>query len=581
MNHRTAVVAVLMFLNSIAACPAWEITDFSADIRINPDSSLLVTETVLVDFGNESRHGIYRSIPTRYRDKYGNTVALRLEFIAATDATGQPYDMVETTTGRYRRLRLGSDKTTVTGQQTYRLQYRVQRAVTFFDDHTELYWNATGNEWPVTIQRARATVSLHVATGEGKIKALAFTGAYGATTGEATVSTDAQTARFETQKPLRPLEGLTVVVAWPKNLVIAPSAAQQLAWFVADNWALGLPVVVALLMTAVWYTRGRDPHGRGTVMVQYDAPGKLTPAELGTILDEKLDMRDISATIVDLAVRGYLQIKEIKRPGFLRDSIDYQFVRLKPYADDNNLLPHERAVLDGLFDGTDEFISLSNLEGRFYQQLPKIKNGLFDRLIANGYFAARPDRVRIGYRLVGIGLIVAGFVVAIIAFNQTRTPPAYISPALGIGLGLSGLVVLLFAPIMPRKTLRGVQALEETRGFEEYLSRAETAELQLQERENIFEKYLPYAMAFGVANLWAKRFEGKLDRAPQWYVGDSEGAFQPVLFTNRLGSCNHSMCRSLGTAPRSAGGSSWSSGGSGFSGGFSGGGGGGGGGGAW
>jgi uncharacterized membrane protein len=294
-------------------------------------------------------------------------------------------------------------------------------------------------------------------------------------------------------------------------------------------------------------------------------------------------MRDISATIIDLAARGYLQIKEIKHEGIFRNDTDYQFIKLKEFRNDSQLLPHEKSLLRGIFGNEDTFVTLSSLQGSFYTDLEDIRDAVYDAVVRQGFFPRNPDVVRKTYRFFGgaiAGLGVGGAFFQWIAANNGQQLPWTTAAALGVAA--SGVVIMLFAPILPRKTPRGAQLHEEILGFEEFLTRAEGAELKTAEQQNIFERLLPYAMALGVAELWAKRFAKLQLQRPEWYQGSFSGPFQPVIFTRQLGYASSSMNRSLSVAPRSAGGAaSWSSGGSGFSGGFSGGGGGGGGGGAW
>ena len=578
------VPTILIWLGSIAPIFAWEIGSFSTDIRIEPDASIEVTETILADFGNEQRHGIFRTIPVSYRDKYGNALSLRLHVLSVTDEQGLPYAFTDSRESRYRKLKIGDAHQIVSGRRTYRIRYRVERAVTFFDDHDELYWNATGNEWPVPIRQANASVKLPRSVDPNSVSALAFTGAYGATTGDAGVGKSDQEIHYEVRSGLRALEGLTIVAGWPKGIVTKPAVGRQAEWFVADNWQLGLPVIVLVALGLWWFLLGRDPRGRGTIVVQYEPPQKLTPAEIGTVLDERVDMRDISATIIDLARRGYLQIKEIETKKLFHHTTDYQFVRLKEFWGDTELLPHERIILDGIF-GEKQVVSLASLEGSFYPLLPRIRNAVYQAVVRQGFFPVNPNKVRTRYKVIGTLVLVAGMVgsfLAVVARINNDSMPWSIATA--ISVAVCGIIVLLFAPILPRKTTKGAQLHEDILGFEEYLSRAEREELQLAEQQNLFERMLPYAMALGVTNLWAARFEGLGMQPPSWYDGDHGGTFRPTVFVGQLNSWSSSTNSSLTTAPRSSagsGGGGWSSGSSGFSGGFSGGGGGGGGGGAW
>jgi len=573
---RRLLAAGLFVLGWLASAAAWEIEQFDAIIRVQPDSSLEITERIVADFRDDPHHGIFRTVPVYYRDKYGNALALRLQVVSVTDGTGQHHNFVESSTGRYHKLKIGDAGTLVTGLVSYSITYRVDRAVTFFDDHDELYWNATGNEWPVAIRHTSTTVVLPRAASR-PINGLAFTGVNGATTGNTDIEAATDHVQYQARNTLRPLEGLTIVAGWDKGLVMPPTFNQRARWFLEDNWPLGLPLLTTVALYFWWWLFGRDPRGRGTVVVQYEPPGKLTPAEIGTVLDERCEMRDISATIVDLAARGYLHIKEISHEGILWDSTDYQFVKLREYRNDPDLLPHEKAVLRGIFNG-DSFMSLSNLQGTFYTELPIIRDAVYESVVRQGFFPQSPQNVRTMYRVIGAFIAAAGLVAALLQFAN----PTYSwSVAGALGAAASGIVIVLFAPILPRKTPAGARLHEDILGFEEYLKRAEKQELELAEQQKLFERLLPYAMALGVAHLWGKRFESLKLRPPAWFQSDCGGQFLATMYASRLSRAGDSFARSLGVAPRGSGGSRWSGSGSGFGGGFSGGGAGGGGGGAW
>jgi uncharacterized membrane protein len=299
----------------------------------------------------------------------------------------------------------------------------------------------------------------------------------------------------------------------------------------------------------------------------------MTPAELGTLVDGKPDMRDITATIVDLAVRGFLHITEIEDKGFLGffSSAEYTFTLKKPRSEWTALKSHERDLLSAMF-GSSDSVSLSQLKNKFYRHLPGLREDLYKMLVRHGFYTGRPDRVRLLY-VIG-GVVLGG----LLAFGSgTVMATLGMQPAAGIIAGiLSGVIVVIFGWFMPSRTIRGTRELEKVLGFQEFLTRVESDRLErMVKTPEMFERFLPYAMALGVADTWARAFEGIYKEPPQWYSG-AHGiqTFRPTTFTSNLGAMSTQAAAVMASAPRSSGGSGFGGGGS-SGGGFGGGGGGG------
>jgi uncharacterized membrane protein len=328
---------------------------------------------------------------------------------------------------------------------------------------------------------------------------------------------------------------------------------------------------VLLGMWRLWRARGRDPE-LSPIATQYEPPPNLSPAELGTLIDGSPDMRDITATVVDLAVRGYVHITETKdeRLFGLYSSRDYTFT-VRPEAGDwSKLKVHESKLLSAMF-GTKTTVTLSELKNKFYRHLPGIREHLYGVLVKDGFYAGRPDRV---HALYIIGGVVLGFLIG--AGGGALMAALGMQPAAGIIAGiLSGIIIIVFGWFMPARTIRGTRELEKVLGFQEFLSRVEADRLERMVRTpEMFEKYLPYAMALGVEDNWAKAFEGIYTQPPSWYTGPGGvHAFRPSTLTSNLGVMSTTAATVMASSPRSSGGSGFSGGRSG--GGFGGGGGGG------
>ncbi|MGH7485649.1 MAG: DUF2207 domain-containing protein, partial [bacterium] len=284
-----------------ASSRSLSIKHFDAAITVNPDASVDITERIIAEFTG-AWNGIYRTVPVEYHTPQGFNWTLRLTLIGASDQRGNELKVESSREGHYLKYKIwvpGAENAT----RTVVFRYRAENGLRFFTDHDELYWNVTGDEWDVPIEAATAQIYLPVAA--SGVRAIAFNGAYGSTARDAQVVTEGRTIRISMPHRLDFHEGLTAVVGWDKGAVVEPTKTEKALGFLASNWPLGVPVVVFFGMFALWYRVGRDP-GKLPIVVRFDIPDLLTPAEAGTLIDNKADMRDITATIVDLAVRGYL-----------------------------------------------------------------------------------------------------------------------------------------------------------------------------------------------------------------------------------------------------------------------------------
>lgn len=554
---------------------SWTIESFEADVRVAPSGDVVVTETIRPRF--EGRwNGIFRLIPVEYRTpNLGFKYDLRLSVEAVTDEAGNALRHEVSRERHYRKIKVwvpGAEDAT----RTVRIRYRAKRALRFHEGdevatgYDELYWNVTGDEWPVPIEAARA--ALHLPPDVTGVRAVAWTGAYGSTEQAADISIQGSEVRVRSRRPLGHREGLTVAVAWDPGAVRRPTAAARAGWLLAENWPLLLPLLAFGFMFRHWHARGRDPALR-PVAPQYEPPARLTPAEVGVIIDDSPDMRDITATLVDLAVRGYLVIEEREEKKLLglRSSRDYRF-RLKRPRQEWDLLPHERKLLDAMFQrGTGDEVALSDLENEFYRDLPRLKDRLMETLVKHGVYERRPDRVTAAYlawAVVATALILALGFLGLEALGLA--PAAVVAGAVGTGGVLAG-----FAFIMPARTAAGARMLEQVRGFEEFLKRVESDRFRrMITGPEMFEKYLPYAMALGVERKWAAAFAGLYREPPSWYVGARFDGFHPQLFASDLGRMSARAGAVMRSAPRGSGGSGFGGGGGSSGGGFGGGGGG-------
>ena len=567
-----AVVALVVG----AATPAnadsgWVVDRFRADITIRPDGTLAIVESIDVDFSGLQKHGILRDIPIRYRYDETRDRRYRLNVNGVTDASGNGVPYQVSAGDAVTEIKIGDPGRTVSGRQGYRIAYTVAGALNAFPDHDELYWNVNGADWAVPTTAAVATV---LTPAVGVLRQVScFQGETGSTE-PCRASTGGNVATFTATRPFSPGEQLTIVTALAPgavavaapDLVARPRAFAD--YFSTSPVALGLAALVLVgglfLVWWMWWTRGRDRGpARGAIVAEYEPPAQLRPAQLGVLIDETADPRDLVATIVDLAVRGYLTITEHPKQGLFGHT-DWTLDKKKPGDD---LLPYERRLFEGLFkDG--ESVLLSSLKGTFAPTLKGAEELLYADAKQRGWFVADPSTVRRMYAGFGCLTAIAGLG---LVFLLGRT---FGWGLVGVALVPVGLAVAVLNHAMPARTETGSALLAQTLGFKRYLDTAETDRAKFAEREGLFTAYLPYAVMFASVDRWMRAFAG-LDTAQAvsgFYVGP--GPFNALAFSNSFGSFSSTLASTVVSTPAG-------SGGSGFSGGFSGGGGGGGGGGSW
>lgn len=568
-----AFVGVILFFAPVQAAQ-WSVNSFSADITINTDASIIVTETVKANF-DVPKHGIFRKIPYAYKnpDDPNQLVTVPIDEITITDGSGNSVQYEQDDDAGSVVLKIGNPKKTVTGAQTYVLKYQARAAVNFLADHDELYWNATGTDWEVPLPNVSATVQYPAQLDPASVQFVCYTGAAGSRQQrcDRNIGPNDVTATAS--------DLLTVVVGIPKGVVVKPddyeavrASASASARGSSDDFTKRFtPLMIALNLLAVllaaaglaawWRAHGRDPAGKATRVAQYDPPMGLRPAEVGVVTDERANTVDLTATIVDLAVRGYLKIREMAEDKWLglRTERGYAFVKLK--EPDAALKEYERLILEGIFKQADgNEVKMSELKKEYYRELPGIKSALYREVVSERLFVTDPQKIRTMYFIIGLALAIVGGFLVIFGF---------------FGLSIVGGLILLFSGTLPKRTARGVEANWHAHGFREYLKTAEKYRLQWQEKERIFEQFLPYAMVFKVADKWSKAFAGVAQAQPSWYEGTAGSTFNSLMLWSAIDGFSTHTQHSFFSPPAAAGSSGFGSGG------FSGGGFGGGGGGSW
>lgn len=555
------------------------ILDFQSDIVVRQSGWIEVTETIRVRAeGNRIRRGIYRDFPTDYRDKLGNRYGVEFRPLSVfRNAAPESFHTQDIRDGK--RVYFGrSDRFISSGEHTYVFRYKANRLLGFFETHDELYWNVTGFGWAFPIDRAGATVAFEFGLAASEISYEAYTGPYGAAGRDYTagIGSDSRVS-FRANSPLSAANGLTIVVGWPKGYVIEPGRSARLAWLLKDNASLiavftGIALLLAYYVP-VWSRFGRDPEA-GVIVTRYKPPDGFSPASLRFIRQMYYDDKVMTAAVVNLAVKGYLKIDvEEGSDGFLGIGAEqdrYTLLRMTPMAGSPGLAAGESELFDALFAEGNAVV----LEQDNHELVGRAKSA--HRKSLNQDYSQQYFRLNLFLNLPAI-LIVAATMAVALSLGASIT--VFIAGFLML------VITVVFAVIMKAPTLRGRKLLDELLGFKDYLEVAEKDELNLrnppEKTPQLFEAYLPFALALGVDQQWSEKFAALLASVR----GPDGGQYQPAWYggrwnsnslassTGRIGSSLNTAISSSVTPPGS------SSGGGG--GGFSGGGGGGGGGGGW
>ena len=563
------LVCVLLLALPVLAGADERILEFHSDITIKQDGWIEVTETIRVRAAGERiRRGIYRDFPTEYFDKLGNRYVVDFQpYAVLRNDAREPFKVVEYRNGV--RTYFGrSDRLIDHGVHTYQFRYRAFRMLGFFEKHDELYWNVTGFDWAFPIDRGSATVRFDFGVPAGSIATEGYTGPYAGNRQDFISRVDADgVAYFEANNPLGPLNGLTIVVMWPKGLVTEPTLLDRVTWVLKDN--VGLVILLAgfvgVLAYAipVWSRYGKDPE-EGVLVTRYEPPRAFSPASLRYIRQMYYDDKTMTTAILSLAVKGYLRINDL--------GSKHTLFKLEPGPDAPALATGEAELYEELFKEGKRVV----LEQDNHALLGNARAAHRSSLVED--YKRHYFRVNSLLNLPSILIALASTALAFIVGGR-------LSIAMIVVVGVMLLTVAFFGVIMRRPTPRGRKVLDEMLGFRDYLEVAEKDEMNLrnppEKTPQLFEAYLPFALALGVEQDWAEKFADVLESIrgpdgrgyrPAWY----SGSWDSTRISSNIGSVSSGLGSAISSSVTPPGSSSGGGGG-----GFSGGGGGGGGGGGW
>lgn len=604
-----------------------KILRFQSLVQVQTDATLIVTETIKVQSARvQIKRGIVRDFPTIYRDKAGNTVKVGFEVLEVLrDGRKEPYHLQAANNGV--KIYLGQkDVVLPAGVYEYTIKYRTDRQLGFFPNYDELYWNVTGHGWTFPINSAQAVIELP--PGAQIMQYSAYTGRRGAQ-GRDYQAWDSGPGKmvFTATRELPPGSGLTVAVAWPKGVVHPPSDTDKMGFFLRDHLPaavglVGFLVVLGFYLSA-WNRVGRDP-AEGTIIPLFAPPPGFSPSSVRYLLRMGFDDRTVAAALVDMAVKGYLTIENVGK----------EYTLHKKGSGAKGLSRGEENLGSELFSGDDTL----EMKDKNYKRIQGARDALKETLkneLEKAYFFANSNYFAAGVvlsllavgavllsstnhgsnwdkslwlavwigggiglaawflkrwtftitkNLGGVGMALFAFGFLFIKFFTAPVLKSTFLPAVVILVPFLAGLNFLFYRLLKAPTLTGRKIMDQIEGFKLYLSVAEKERLNLlnppEKTPELFEKYLPYALALDVENQWSEQFADVLAQAgadgrgytPVWYTG-SYHDLGSSRFVSNLGGAFAGAIAASSSPPGSASGSG--------GGGFSGGGGGGGGGSGW
>lgn len=555
--HKTIIPIVILFSTFLFIFPkvifAQEsVKSFSSDITARKDGDMQINETIEYDFGSSERHGIYRNIPliSKIGDLY-RVIGIKFNSVKR-DGKEEKYEI--TYDSKSANVKIGDPGKTISGTHNYLISYFVSNGIgSNYEDHDEIYWNVTGNDWGIPIEFAQAIIKTDF--GAISIKAKCFTGKKDSKLENCSIPQNPPFNPASTESTLNPNEGLTVVYGFPLN-TFAKSTLQKTPPASGFDFANFLKIysAVALFLNFVlapaWllaYFKNKRKSRFGPISVNFDLPedqtGKrIAPALAGTIDSAKLEKDDVRATIFDLAIRKYLRIEQVDKKGKflgLGSSSDYKLINLE--KDEMDLEEFEKKLMDDIFEGGNE-IFLKDVSS-FYLTFESVEKKVFDVLVNRGFYTKNPATQR--------GLLIFGGIASLFTLNIVLS-----------------FVLLWFARVLNGRTALGDEIDWKIDGLKLFLKQMSRNYKWQAQQLYIVEKMIPFAIALGYIDKYMDQLKIiKPDYHPSWYNGPTSFYYaSPAMFN----SLNSNITTS---APSSS---------SGFSGGgSSGGGGSGGGGGSW
>jgi uncharacterized membrane protein YgcG len=550
----------------------YSVNSFEAEYSLQQDENLIpkmkIKERIVVEFKyNDRNHGIIRSIPASYKKYQLNT-----KIQSVTDDYGKPYKYDIDTTNDNITIKIGDPDKFVSGSLVYNIEYKLDNVISFEDNADEFYWDINGNQWENSIGYVTAKIYLDDSLYSNlKKDKHCFTGQYGSKNSNCIISEENKLITVSSTRSLMSEETLSFVMAFDKGTFKPDQKSQKnsaLRLITMIIEAISIPIVTFIFMFYAWKKYGKDPSGKGVIIPQYDVPKEMNVLLADTVLNETVRPVAIPASIIELAIAGYIHIYET---GEATGKKQYELELVEPRHESEQL----QMIINMLFGDDAKKEQRIRVESgkNFIDKIEDVQKKSITDATSRGYFAEHPTKATSRYRIPQYVALCLGGVLAYTG----------ISTGIGIGLLIAGIIIVFGRGVLPSRTKSGVETRDHLLGLRDYIKLAETDRIKYlqsptgaekydlngEAKVKIFEKLLPYAMLFELENEWAKEFQGIYQQPPSWYSGNWSD-FSTISLASSINSFSSTSVGSFSSE-------------SGFSdmGGFSGGGGGGGGGSAW
>ena len=534
----------------------WEFERFDSAIKVNKDGSLTVRETQVANFTGTFTFLNRDLVGTKANFTDGRSYGrVRFKDIKVFDLNGAPYDSFEVQKIK-NGTRVHITFNAFNERKGWIIEYRMTGAIIYSKDYDRLYFNTVSSDRSVPIKSSKTTVALSAGTDMTKVKTKEYVDS-NSPPGNISSGRDGdllwwQAANIPAYAPV------TIDVSFPKGLVAVPLTYRAGFGALMISLAALLALAVSAGMLLLWWRKGRDIGAPELDVVQYTPPSDLKPMEVAFLSNESTGTSDITATIVDLAIRGKLVITE-QEGGTILKHKEYGF-QLKD-ASGAGLDSFEKEIMNSLFE-SGESVTQDDLKDKFYTHISGISEKVKEKVLAKGLFDGDPGKVKGHYNVIGL---ITLLLIVVLIYSARWIDPGYLY-ALIPGIVISGLMVIIVGLFMSRRTAKGSAELSYVNGFKEYMATAEAEEMKLMTPEN-FQTNLPYAMVLKVAREWAGKFADIYTSPPDWFHSYPGATFSTLYLADSLTSMQTSVGSTLASSPSSSG-----SGGGGFGGGSAGGG---------
>ena len=549
----------------------WYIRSFDATITLNKDSSLDVTERISADCGNAAgKHGIFRTLPEEIKIEGGKKIKTPVTLISITNFSGEPYKYKTISRNDTITWKIGDPHKTVQGTNNYFIHYKVGNVIRFGNSSfDEFYWNILGAFWDLEIDNFHAKLIFPKEISKENTQIEYYTGYFGSK--EKNLAsyfwTSPNVLEFNSIRPLKKRQGITVSITFPKSIFSPYHFGFRDFWelYVVKYFYFIIPLISFIVCFYLWRKYGKDPHLQKSIIPIYKPPENLTPLEIGVLKEggEIIKKEFITGEIINLAVKGLITIKETEKKFLLFNSNDYSLIRNNKPEIEESLTSPQKFILKKIFEEGDE-VKLSSLKKiKFYEYIKNIQEETRNLLVQKKLITRRGINLGSSFRTVSILLFVVFY---FLGFFLNSASNSLFAVTL-----LSAAIIFIFSFFMPRRTLKGAEVNWKIRGFKLFMKTVDKDRAKFYEKENIFEKFLPYAIVFGITDIWIKRMkeiygeEYFVHYAPGWYRGTAP-VFDSKSFSSNIAGLTSAIGAGI-SSPSGVGGAGGAGGGGGGGGG--------------